>query len=544
MLLCFAMQLPKLELTNGIAEFELIWNEEAKSPGPQPQPSASKPRSMRPDGHSTATVIVKSIGKGSSPKSGSEVDVTFKHSVPARAVLAARPWNGEGKQRTPTTASAIGARPLLTKLRPLIELHGPSLPGPDALEALVGKPLSVMVLLVDRFGCVCSHEQPRTVRVLMQGAQTGEHPPAEVVCTSGVGELILSRTIAEAVTFSVVEEDRVIEAAENDELYRRVQEAKMPLLKFFVDETTVDFRHGTPCALRVELIPDAAIGTRTTPAASGTAQLPLVGPSAPAKAPAAHGVSSEGGGVPEHEHLDVQDEENGKRHDGSAPSSSDLELVAGCKLTGLVQAIDAFGNPATSPVWWKGKGAVTIILEEEALPKSEDQTLGGRQLSKNAVPTLPVTNGSVKHTVAQTGHSLKREINLTLDNGQVKTPIHATIAGELRLSAAMKSDGKSASKFSLLPGSMSAQVVAAAAEMFDLVPLDQTTGGMRVVVHARDAYGNLDETCDREVLIELDRPDAGKFVEPFAFDVPDGGLVKLEQGVAELKGIRAKEACD
>jgi len=56
------------------------------------------------------------------------------------------------------------------------------------------------------------------------------------------------------------------------------------------------------------------------------------------------------------------------------------------------------------------------------------------------------------------------------------------------------------------------------------------------MVHARDAYGNLDEDCDREVVVELDRGGANTFMT-----VPNGGLVKLERGVAELTGIRRTE---
>lgn len=75
--------------------------------------------------------------------------------------------------------------------------------------------------------------------------------------------------------------------------------------------------------------------------------------------------------------------------------------------------------------------------------------------------------------------------------------------------------------------------------MFDLMALDQTAAsGMRVMVHARDAYGNLDEECNREVHVELvAQPRVGSVG---TVEFPGDGLVKLRRGVAEIRGIRPK----
>ena len=83
----------------------------------------------------------------------------------------------------------------------------------------------------------------------------------------------------------------------------------------------------------------------------------------------------------------------------------------------------------------------------------------------------------------------------------------------------------------LSAGETTAVVTASSAEMFDLVPLDQGLGGMRVMVHARDAYGNLDETCDREVVVELEQADIG---------APTSQVVLLTHGV----GRREEEVGD
>jgi hypothetical protein len=53
---------------------------------------------------------------------------------------------------------------------------------------------------------------------------------------------------------------------------------------------------------------------------------------------------------------------------------------------------------------------------------------------------LPTTNGSVKHDVDLNDGVLKKVQTLKLVDGQVKLPINATIAGELRLSATLKED--------------------------------------------------------------------------------------------------------
>ena len=539
-------KLPKLALSEGIADFELLWNEDAKAPTPTPLGAGAKPRPMGSDGHGTLHVVAKSNGKGAAPKSGSEMQVTIRHSKPARVVLGARKgaptegWEGEG---------------------------------PDTLEALAGRPLTVPILIVDRFGCVCSHEDPRTIKLKMVGKTSGLVAFEEVQCTGGVGELIVSKTLAESVEFSISDDTRVLDPEEDAELSKRITENKMPLLKFFIVSTTVAFRHSTPCALQVLLEPvtlaanpnqskpkpstaPAALAAPTQPtpanaalpkdlsASTGDASAAAAvapGPESPGKTgeqgeTTAAAASGESG--PAFERLDLGTTTKPTPEEPKAPPP--LEVVAGSKLTGVVQAVDAFGNPATSAVWWKGRAVAEVIVEHEAVPKNEDRTLSGRGLLafEKTPMRLPTTNGSVKHDVDLNDGVLKKVQTLKLVDGQVKLPINATIAGELRLSATLKDDAKNtgAGKLVLASGAVVANVTAAAAEMFDLVPLDQTGDGLRVMVHARDAYGNLDEACDREVLIEIDHHGS----EPF-LTVPNSGLVKLSGGVAELTGIRRRE---
>jgi len=374
----------------------------------------------------------------------------------------------------------------------------------------------------------------------------------------------------------------VLDTEEDAALASRRGDAKLPLQQFFVDSTTVAFRHSSPCAIQIVLEPTSLVAKPTAATATSTAaQLPPISPEAPAavevskgdppplvgstgtdgrdppkeelpRSPGAASTGESGGDKPassgesgpEYARLDLGAE-------GSTPPAEELvepeppavpramEVVAGSKLTGIVQAVDAFGNPAVSAAWWKGRPKVEVLLEQEAIPKAEVQTLSGRHLlaGANAEARVPTTNGTVQHSVKATGGALKNVQTIALVDGRTRLPINATIAGELRLSAELKDDGKAvAGKLQLATGVCSAWVTAAAAEMFDLVPLDQTTEGMRVMVHARDAYGNLDEDCDREVVVELDRGGANTFMT-----VPNGGLVKLERGVAELTGIRRTE---
>ena len=53
---------------------------------------------------------------------------------------------------------------------------------------------------------------------------------------------------------------------------------------------------------------------------------------------------------------------------------------------------------------------------------------------------------------------------------------------------------------------------------------------MQLVVHARDMYGNVDETFEQEVAIDYDGqlPDGEELV------LPKDGLVRLERGVQRL----------
>jgi len=168
---------------------------------------------------------------------------------------------------------------------------------------------------------------------------------------------------------------------------------------------------------------------------------------------------------------------------------------------------------------------------------------------EGAIPQLPATNGYVQHSLQVTpAGELKKVRELRLDAGQAEVPITPTIAGEIRLGATLmipKAEAKHAAKTSakvqalaLTGGETSAVVKAGAAVMFDLVALEQTAAsGMRVMVHARDAYGNLDEECDREVHVELGQPLVSSVG---AVELPGDGIVKLRRGIAEIRGIRPK----
>jgi hypothetical protein len=357
-------------------------------------------------------------------------------------VLGARPWSGEG---------------------------------PDKLEAQVGKPLVLPVWLVDRFGCVCSHEEPRVVRVELVGRTRGEVTVHDCCVVRGVGELMVVRSLAEEVACSIHEEDRVLDAAEDEQLAERIAAGSKdaPLLAFFTDTASVTFRHSDAVGLAVVC----------TVAAAKPPHTPNPHDTQPAAAPSAT---------------------DAKQTDGAAAPdvTQPLTVVAGTKLEVVVQAVDAFGNAADSAVWWSRHKAPTVVLEEQALPKPEEQaltamgTVGGSAM-------LPRTNGAVTHSVAPTPNgTLIHNTTVHLKNGVAHTSVKATVAGELRLSAMAKA---SSSAVPLVTGASSVLVHACAAEMFDLVPLDQGLGGMRLMVHARDAYGNLDEECEREVVIELEQ---------------------------------------
>ena len=232
-----------------------------------------------------------------------------------------------------------------------------------------------------------------------------------------------------------------------------------------------------------------------------------------------------------------------------------------------VTALDPFGNPATEAAWWaSSKLALSVSFEEYCRPKPEPHSLlphppsepmpasasprggGGSGASPMKSPSSTARDLSDPKSAASPGGgavaSSERRLKtatLTLKNGEARTTVNPTIAGELRLVATQQlAKGKAAGASGgreLGPGSLSLQVRASEAEHFSLVPLDQRRGGMRVMVHARDAFGNLDESCEREVFLEPSielEGDDGDGQPPRNVTLPGGGLVKLSSGVAEL----------
>ena len=345
----------------------------------------------------------------------------------------------------------------------------------------------------------------------------------------------------------------------------------MPLLDLFVDSIDFRFHHGDPCALDVVAeLPAAAAG------ASGT-----LGGGAATLAAASSASSA----------------------DGSSTFLTALPppVLAGTPLEVTVRCVDAFGNPCTDAQWWTvSKWQVAAQLEEIALPKEEAHTLetasvlaghhpsmpggggtgggggggkgsggggGGKKGEGGVVVRAPsrLPSGSKPHTVAETpSGEFKKVSTLKLVNGEAKAKVLATVAGELRLLATHvyggggasggkgggKPAGGAAGAFDreLAVGMSQLSIKAGKAEHFDLVPLDQGGHAMRVMVHARDAYGNLDEECEKEVVLQLggggggDEAGGGGHEGAAAFPrvmMPDraDGVVKLTHGVAEVSTI-------
>ena len=198
----------------------------------------------------------------------------------------------------------------------------------------------------------------------------------------------------------------------------------------------------------------------------------------------------------------------------------------------------------------------------------EGSSLAGSALSTHisgtVVHTLPTTNGTAAHTLAIAADgSLTSTSTLKLKDGCATLCARATIAGEWlftathaggREAAGGEGAGKEANgkggngkeakeALALGKASAAARVRAGAAEWFDLVTLNQRLDGMRLMVHARDAFGNLDESCEREVVVELNDGAALELTQPDA--AVRGGssrspvVVKLLHGVGELTGIQA-----
>ena len=344
------------------------------------------------------------------------------------------------------------------------------------------------------------------------------------------------RAVAEDVTISIAEADIVIDGQENASLSSRLEKHRSssqvaaakggkadkeghgaPLLEFFVDACEFRFKHGDPCKLdvRAEYPPEVM---------------------------------------------------------------PPPQVLAGTVLDVCVRCLDAFGNPCTDVGWWAAsKWAVAVTLDEEALPKLEPHTLhtsmlngilngagtggggggdaaagkggGGAKGGGGGMSLVPsrLPSGSKPHSVTETATGeFKKTSALKLTNGEARLKVNATVAGELRLSvshqhagAAVKGKagggggGGGAFDRELLPGESALPVKSGRAEHFDLVPLDQGAHAMRVMVHARDAFGNLDEECESEVVLQLEGAQ-GEFPRVM---LADGGHVKLSQGVAEVSTV-------
>ena len=125
--------------------------------------------------------------------------------------------------------------------------------------------------------------------------------------------------------------------------------------------------------------------------------------------------------------------------------------------------------------------------------------------------------------------------------------MRATVAGELALRASF-AKGKEKAELELREASYTAQVTAGTCSgMFDMVPLAQSAdAGMRLMVYARDAYGNLDETCESTVTatrLELRCPRdrraccAASVVSPNASAEASSSAPRGSQVVVELDAI-------
>ena len=116
---------------------------------------------------------------------------------------------------------------------------------------------------------------------------------------------------------------------------------------------------------------------------------------------------------------------------------------------------------------------------------------------------------------------------LQLRNGVAEEYLTLTVAGEVSLRLTRPN-------VTSLDVSASAvlRVIAGKATSVDVVNIPEaaTARSMQLVVHARDMYGNVDETFEQEVAIDYDGqlPDGEELV------LPKDGLVRLERGVQRL----------
>ena len=573
-------KLPRLSLESGEATFEVGWHE---SEGPRPADASGMAR--------VKVVLTKS---GAPKGELASLDFAFRHTSPARLVLGRHRdemWGGEGP---PAARDGLA-------------------------HAMVGRPLVVPVMLIDRHGCVCGQSDSRLVRVLLQGNTSDEvesvecrvvngvcelrshttplisphlptsplispHLPSPdltqlrltrhcvrvrsshdgvcIVCVVQVGSVSVTRMLAEEVSVCIDDADRVVDTTEDVALADREatrqpsqpaepaaskgeskkgeskkgeskkgkptrtgQEVQaLPLLDYYAEKVNFSFHHAEPAIIDIQLVtPNGSASS-----VNANALTPL-SPMTPAML---------------------------------------TPLSAGQPLEVLVRVLDVYGNPTEASWWAASKWQLQVAFEEHAAPKHEAHALtprprppsspmpaglsprssggaatrggGGGGTVEGAPPKSAPPAARGEHAGGASAAPSKTT-TLTLKNGEARISVCPKVAGELRLVATQQLSGKgggkagSAPERELAPCHLCLPVVADIAEDFDLVPLDQGAHGLRMMVYARDAYGNLDETCEREIFLEPSVELEGEKPGDGARSVTlPGTFVKLHEGVAEL----------
>ena len=187
------------------------------------------------------------------------------------------------------------------------------------------------------------------------------------------------------------------------------------------------------------------------------------------------------------------DEEGGG---GSSPT----QYAAGEEVVVRIRALDRHDNLVKSQECW-------FTLEATTTPKLDHDLSSATTKAQPAATAQPYL--------------------LQLRNGVAEEYLTLTVAGEVSLRLTRPN-------VTSLDVSASAvlRVIAGKATSVDVVNIPEaaTARSMQLVVHARDMYGNVDETFEQEVAIDYDGqlPDGEELV------LPKDGLVRLERGVQRL----------
>jgi len=179
-------------------------------------------------------------------------------------------------------------------------------------------------------------------------------------------------------------------------------------------------------------------------------------------------------------------------------------VTAGAELAIKVRTVDAYENISPSFCGF-------ATLEAKLKPRMADSLF-----TAQSEPRLPFT------------------FPLAFTGGEAQVIVPTKEAGELQLGVLSPSDRSLDVQSARARVSVSA-AAAVSVEVVNLPEAGCAGVSFELVVHAKDMFGNVDETFESEVALDHDQP-------PGELNLPNAGIVHLKNGVAKVRVTRKPTA--